>query len=329
MIGPIKVLVVDDSATFRAALGGVLGGAPDFQIVGQASTGAEAVALARSLEPSLVLMDALMPDMDGVAATRAIMSEAPCAIVMLTAIGADQYQRTAFEALEAGAVDVMAKPDLSSPRARAELLDHLKAMSEVRVVRRRRTGNFPVRSLKLVLIGSSTGGPPAVRTLLEALPAHFPAPIVVAQHLANGFAEGLGQWLAECTKLRVKVVASREVLEGGTVYLAADDRHLELDGAFVLAKPASGDHATPSVDRLFISAARHPEGVVGVVLTGMGTDGLKGLLTLRERGCTTFAQDEASCLVYGMPRAAVQAGAASEQLSPASIAIRIRQLAGS
>ncbi len=323
----ITTLVVDDSPTFRAALLAVLETAPGFKVIGSAASGAQAVSLATSLRPALVLMDAMMPDMDGVAATRAIMSEAPCAIVMLTALGADQYQRIAFEALEAGAVDVMGKPDLTVPRARTLLLDHLSAMSAVRVVRRRRPGG-PPRALKLVLVGSSTGGPPAVRTLLETLPAHFPAPIVVAQHLANGFAAGLAQWLSECTALSVKLVTTRESLTGGTVYLAGDDCHLELDGAFVMAKPAAGDHATPSVDRLFLSAARSPEGVVGIVLTGMGTDGLKGLLALRERGCLTFAQDEASSLVYGMPRAAVQAGAATEQLPPAGIAIRIRQLAG-
>ncbi len=323
----ITTLVVDDSASFRAALIAALQTVPGFKVVGAASSGAQAVSLAGSLRPTLVLMDAMMPDMDGVAATRAIMSESPCAIVMLTALGADQYQRIAFEALEAGAVDVMAKPDLTQLKARTQLLDHLKAMSAVRVVRRRRPGS-PQRAIKLVLVGSSTGGPPAVRTLLETLPAHFPAPIVVAQHLANGFAAGLAQWLGECTALTVKVVTKRESLTGGTVYLAGDDCHLELDGAFVMAKPASGDHATPSVDRLMLSATRNPDGVVGVVLTGMGTDGLKGLLALRELGCVTFAQDEASSLVYGMPRAAVQAGAATEQLPPAGIAIRIRQLAG-
>lgn len=324
----ITTLVVDDSPTFRAALISVLERAPGFKVVGSAASGAQAVSLATSLRPSLVLMDAVMPDMDGVAATRAIMSEAPCAIVMLTALGADQYQRIAFEALEAGAVDVMAKPDLTLPRARALLLDHVSAMAAVKVVRRRRAGGTPGRALKLVLVGSSTGGPPAVRTLLETLPKHFPAPIVVAQHLANGFAAGLAQWLSECTALEVKVVSTRDSLSAGTVYLAGDDCHLELDGAFVVAHPAAGDHATPSVDRLFLSAIKDPAGVVGVVLTGMGTDGLKGMLALRELGCLTFAQDEASSLVYGMPRAAVQAGAATEQLPPAGIAIRIRQLAG-
>lgn len=300
-----------------------------FEVVGQAKDGAEAVAMAERLRPDLVLMDVMMAGMDGLAATAEIMRRAPCPVVVVSSL-VDSQQKLAFDALKAGAVDVMAKPrDLGTAATRTRYLEALTAMAQVKVIRRRADGG-PGRGEqpRLVAIGASTGGPPALCSVLSHLGADFPAPILVAQHLATGFTTGLARWLGEVLALQVVVVHKDTRTERGFVYFAADGHHLESAGGVVRAVPASLDsRVVPSVNRLFTSCLGHDRGVVAVLLTGMGEDGAQGLLALRERGHHTIVQDEATSLVYGMPRVARELGAAEEELPLQMIGPRLSQLA--
>ncbi len=330
----IRTVLVDDSISFRSALALVLKEDPDFELVGTAHNGLEAVRLVREKRPDLVIMDVVMPGMDGLKATAQIMSEAPCAVVIISTLMEVQAQKLIFEALRVGAVEVLGKPhDVRVKATRDRLLATLKAMASVKVIRRRpnlrppEPGTAPRQRVKVVAIGSSTGGPPALVEVLRHLGTDFP-PVVVAQHLASGFAHGLRQWLSDVTALEVQLVQRPLKLLPGCVYLAADDMHMEVAGDEVLALSGREDSPVPSVDRLFGSLARQ-EGscMVGVVLTGMGGDGAKGLVALRAQGAHTIVQDEATSLVYGMPRVAKEMDGAVEELPLPFIGPRLLALA--
>ncbi len=330
----IRTVVADDSPAFRQALITVLGEDPTFQVVGTAGTGEDAVRRVRELRPNLVVMDVQMPGMTGVAATAAIMSEAPCAIVVMSGLMQTGGQQVAFEALRAGAVDAIGKPrDLNLAAPRQALRTLLRAMAEVRVVRRRGDAGSrvqPVSSrapVQLVALGASTGGPPALREVLRHLPAQFPAPLLVAQHLAAGFSAGLRQWLAESTALQVVRVTTPVLPLPGTLYLPDEGCDLLLRRGAVVSAP-SASLAVPSVDRMFRSLLDSPRGVVAVMLTGMGRDGADALLELRQRGARTVAQDEETALIDGMPRAARELGAAEATLGLPAIGRWLCDLAG-
>jgi two-component system chemotaxis response regulator CheB len=327
----IRTVLVDDSVSFRSALAAVLREDPDFELVGTAHNGLEAVRLVREKRPDLVIMDVMMPGMDGLKATAQIMSEAPCAVVIVSSLMEVEAQKLIFEALRVGAVEVLGKPhDVRVKATRDRLLATLKAMAGVKVVRRRLAKPSPAKGqldqkLKLVAVGSSTGGPPALVEVLRHLSPDFP-PVVVAQHLAAGFAQGLRQWLSDVTELEIQLVNKSMPLAAGRVYLAADDMHLEVYQDEVHPLPGKLASPVPSVDRLFQSLTPMASGVVGVVLTGMGGDGAKGLLALKQQGAHTLVQDESSSLVYGMPRVAKELGAAVEELPLPSIGPRLLAL---
>jgi two-component system chemotaxis response regulator CheB len=329
----IRTLLVDDSPAFLAVLREVLAEDAEFEIVGEARDGVRALSLAISLRPALVLMDVQMPGADGIATTAHIMRDAPCPVVVMSGtVGADR-QRTVFEALGAGAVEALPKPrDLASAPARARLRQQLKAMSQVKVVRRRLTGAFPVlgvEPVRVVAVGSSTGGPPALCSLLAQLPRDFAPSVLLAQHLAAGFGEGLCQWLQSTCALPVVRLRGARPREPGTVYLAADGHHLLAEGGEVRAVPAApGDLSVPGVDRLFASLEPMARAVVAAVLTGMGSDGAVGLERLRQAGAYTLVQDEATSLIYGMPRAARDRGGAIDELPLPALARRIVEVSG-
>lgn len=329
----IHTLLADDSASFRAAVGAVLAEAGGFRIVGGAADGDEAVRMACTLRPNLIVMDVLMPGLDGIDATARIMEEAPCAVVVMSALMDADSQQVVFRALQAGAVEALGKPkDLTLPRSRAQLVEALRAMAAVKVVRRRgsaRPAPVPVRSspVKWVALGASTGGPPALCEVLRHLPRDFPAPILIAQHLAVGFVGGLARWLQEATGLRVTLVQDSASPASGVVYLPTDGHHLEVREGRIWAVPGVGEAAVPSVDRLFDSLVPEAEGVLAVLLTGMGSDGARALCRVRAAGGYTMTQDEASSLVYGMPRVARELGGACEELGLASLGPRLRELA--
>jgi two-component system, chemotaxis family, protein-glutamate methylesterase/glutaminase len=350
----IRVLVVDDSATVRRLLVDILESDPAIRVVGEAANGVEAVEKAVSLAPDLITMDVVMPVMDGLEATKEIMIAAPTPILIVSASGNRSVMDLSFDATQAGALMVVSKPQ--SPQShrfhekREQLLQMVKAMAQVKVVRRwgsrsRLTAGHapapgssgamahdPAESSSLgqvVAIGTSTGGPAALRRILIDLPGDFAAPILVVQHMAKGFVGGLATWLNTSCRLHVKVAADGEALEPRAVYLAPDNRHLGVrrDGRTSLshAQPVGGFR--PAATFLFQSVARvYGSNAVGIILTGMGSDGVTGLKELRAAGGYVLAQDESSSVVYGMAQEAVQAGAVDAILPLEEIAPRLIEL---
>lgn len=304
------------------------------RVVGVAQTGAHAIKLVMALQPDVVLMDINMPELDGLAATRHIMRQHPTPIVIISShVEADV--QLSLKALEAGAVAVMNKlptqrhPDYMAKRN--ELLTTLRAMAGVRVIARRSyarpivaapamCGVTPmrrlVRSPRVLAIGASTGGPRAVQTLLSALPADFPLPIVLVQHMPRDFLPGFVRWLGATTQLSVQAAKDGEAPLGGHVYVATGERHLVVEryqNKLILRTivGTAADRHQPSVEALFKSvAAVCGNAAIGIILTGMGDDGAHGLLAMQQAGATTIAQDAASSVVFGMPRAAIACGAA-------------------
>lgn len=332
----IKVLVVDDSPTVRLVLQTILESDPDITVIGTASGGQEALQKALDLHPDLITMDVLMPGMDGIEATRQIMAQCPTPIIVISAHRSDPVLAVSFSALQAGALQVVDKPENAfSPEGaavRAALISAVKLMSEVRVVRRRygtlpRNGTpngapAPVssppgltpRECEVVAIGASTGGPAALNMILSGLPANLPTPVLIVQHITAGFTQGLATWLQASCQLTIKIAQPDQRIQPGTIYIAPDDQHLSVDrgGRLRLTRDTMVNHVRPSADILFDSVAQtYGATAVGVLLTGMGEDGARGLLTIHQRGGFTIAQDEASSVVYGMPKAAAQLGACS------------------
>ena len=324
----IRVLVVDDSETARLLLRRMVETAGDIKVVGQACDGREAVDLARTLKPDLITMDVRMPGTDGLKATEEIMAVAPTRIVMVTNEASDA--EVCFQAMRAGALDVMTKPKAASTTdgqelASAKLVVALRAMSEVPVVRRRSAsvsssaGEAPRRRFSLLAIGASTGGPQVIASLLGRLPREFPCPIVVTQHIAPGFTPGFVRWMSHESKLAVAQAKDGDGLAPGTVYIAPDDRHLRVNSRWRISlgdDPPLGQFR-PSVDAMFQSVADAiGSAAIGLLLTGMGNDGAKGLLALRRAGGWTLAQDAATATVNGMPEAARSAGAVDLTVTP-------------
>lgn len=331
-------MIAEDSAVVARVLMDVLSTDPEIEVVGVARDGTEAVAMAKTLKPDLITMDVRMPKMDGLMATRKIMEETPTPIVIVSASVNVQDMNITFEALRAGALDIIEKPrgvgHKDYEEVRGRLVRAVKLMSEIKVVRRwpdgkfRRASRLPKAVLKkqdagkVVLIGASTGGPAALEAIFSQIPASFPAPILVVQHIAPGFIHGLVEWLSHVTALKVKIAETGETPLAGTIYFAGDnfhfmvdnDGHVELDGS----PPVRGHR--PSIDRLFSSAALAWGGrCVGVLLTGMGTDGVEGLRDIRLSEGKTIAQDEATSVIFGMPKEAIAAGIVEKVASPNDI----------
>lgn len=326
-VGSVRVLVAEDSAVARELLRAILVEAPGFELVAAVRDGGAAVAAVKRLQPAVVAMDLHMPDMNGAEATRRIMRETPTPIVIVTA-SSNVDGRLTYEALAAGALSVVARPlGPSHPRyaaRRKSLLDELRLMAGVRVVGRhepvrtdpgrrrptRRVGR-PQRA-RVVAVAASTGGPAALLALLQGLPPDFDVPIVIVQHIAESFVDGLAVWLAAETGRSVRVARHGDRLGRGDVLLAPDGQHLRIDrdGFVRLGSDGPVLGHRPSANVLFESVAETlDEACVGVILTGMGRDGADGLARLRAAGGVTLAQDAASSVVFGMPAAAIEAGA--------------------
>lgn len=335
----IKVLVVEDSLVVREFLVAILGSDPGIQVVGVARDGEEALDAVRRTRPDVVTMDIHMPRLNGLEATRRIMETDPTPIVIVS--GSDNAQEvvTTFDAMEAGALAVLRRP--SGPghpehdATARELVQTVKLMAEVKVVRRwpRRKSGEPVPraadmaqepgKLRIVAIGASTGGPPVLQTILAALPKHFPAPVVIVQHMAAGFSRGFMEWLAQTSALPVQLATHGELLLPGHVYLAPDEVQMKvLRGervALTTDEPENG--LRPSVSYLFRSVAEvYGRDAIAGLLTGMGRDGAQELRLLKDKGAVTFAQDKQSSVVHGMPGEAIRLDAAMLVLPPEKIA---------
>lgn len=336
----LRILIADDSPTSRAFLRAVLSSDPEVMVIGEARSGEEAVELTRSLGPDLVTMDVNMTGMDGFEATKRIMTERPTPIVMVSRSVDIRDVGVALGATKVGAVSLLAPPDgPSSPHFEeqcAQFIRTLKAMSEVKLVRhwaeRERAGPVAQRApdrptrTPAIAIAASTGGPAALQRILADLPGDLPAPLLVVQHIAPGFVEGLAVWLGAATSLRVKVARGGEPARPGVVFLAPDDRHLGLspEGLVILSASAPIKGFRPSATFLFESVASARESAtIAVVLTGMGRDGIDGLQAVRQRGGRILVQDEATAVVFGMPGSAIAEGLADAVLPVGGIAAEI------
>ena len=315
----INVLVVDDCKVTTQLLCTILNEEPDINVIACAKDGAAAVALTKELKPDLITMDIFMPNMDGVEATRAIMEQFPTPIIIISSHGNSNESEEAFNALQAGALSIIEKPQEIRSTGfsiiRRQLLNTVRALSEVRVMRRRtatpvkaQVSSFAdrPRTIQLIALGSSTGGPEALHCILSALPADFPVPIVITQHITQGFLPGLINWLQKKTKLTVEMAQDHQKLYPGHVYFAIDNKHLHVKKSItplaVFDNSEPIDHFKPSVNAMFTSIAKnYPGAAIGGLLTGMGQDGANGLLQMKEARCYTFAQSQATSIVYGMP----------------------------
>jgi two-component system chemotaxis response regulator CheB len=338
----IRLLLAEDSAVQREFLLFILEESGEFEVVGIAADGEEAVELAGSLRPDIILMDCHMPKLDGIDATRIIMEKCPVPIVMASAPSATGDVTFSFDAMKSGALGFVSKPPaITSPdfdRATSELTRTLRLMSEVKVVRRwaartPREAAPPApeiaarRPVQIVGIAGSTGAPGVIAEILADLAGEAFPPILIVQHIAGGFIEGFALWLAAQAKIEVRLAEHGLRVRRGCVYLAPDGMQMGIDngGAIRLSEDPEEDGFRPSGSFLLRSiAAAFGSRSMGILLTGMGRDGVSGLAELQRKGGITAVQDEESCVVFGMPREAIRAGAAAHVLSPPEIAQLIK-----
>jgi two-component system chemotaxis response regulator CheB len=357
----IRVLVADDSRAFRAILRTILARSPEIEVVGEAADGHEAVSQVLALRPDVVTMDVRMPGKDGLEAIDEIMHRRPTPVVVVSAEAGPEKQEVSFRALELGAVEVLAKPRADAPgrfeREAEEIRMAVRAVAGLKLVTRHRRHEVkgerpeprraevrrppplppqgpgpavvPGSAPKVIAIAASTGGPAALAKILSELPAGFPIPILAVQHIAEGFEGGLVHWLSGESEIKVKIAEQGEPLRPATFYIAPSGSHLGATGGAVQllgGDPVRGFR--PSGTVLFRALAGEYGGnAAGLVLSGMGDDGAEGLKLLRERGAWTAAQGPQSSVVYGMPRVALEKGAAALTLELDEIAGALVKLA--
>jgi len=330
---PIKVLIVDDSPFIRMSLKKILSGDPEIQVVDTARDGREGIAKILELKPDVVTMDVEMPVMDGIQALEEIMRRQPTPVIVLSAVTTSGARQT-IKAFELGAVEVVAKPsgqpgDDLATLAR-ELIFKVKNVAGINpALFKRRTAVsqtaaaresdraivYPRFRVEIVAIGVSTGGPTALQVVLSQIPKDFPVPLIVAQHMPAGFTASLAARLNTLCQVTVKEVEDGEELRPGTVYIGQAGKQFQIKrGRYGLTACIGTDSPVttlykPSVDVMFLSlAAEVGGGVLGVVMTGMGNDGLRGMKALKERGAYGLAESEKTCVIYGMPRSVIEAG---------------------
>jgi chemotaxis response regulator CheB len=336
----MRIALVNDVVTALEAMRRVIVSTREHRIAWIAHDGAEALELCARDTPDLILMDLIMPRMDGVEATRRIMARTPCAIVVVTADVNDRSSKV-FEAIGVGALDAVNTPVLECPGGRGSagpLLAKIETIHKLIGAGRRKSPlalppplvRHPAQHrCQLIGMGASAGGPTALAKVLAPLPADFPAPVVIVQHVDAQFAAGLANWLGGQTALRVRLAREGDRPEAGTALLAGEDNHLVFTGPLRLGytrEPVSCAYC-PSIDLFFNSVDHFWQGdVVGVLLSGMGRDGAEGLRALHARGHYTIAQDRPSSAAYGMPGAAAELHAASEILAVDKIGPRLRSI---
>ncbi|MBR9911651.1 MAG: chemotaxis response regulator protein-glutamate methylesterase [Gammaproteobacteria bacterium] len=327
---PINVLVVDDSPFFQRRLREMLGECADLNVVGVAANGREAVAMTKNLRPDVITMDYEMPVMDGVSAVRQIMAEQPTPILMFSSL-TYEGARITLDALDAGAVDFLTK-DFAEASAHAPTLKqtlHDRIMTIC--ARQVRAPVAPARAVqpallrdrvKLLLLGASTGGPVALSEVLAQLPENFPLPIVLVQHMPENFTRPFAERLDATARVRVREAQDGDILVAGTALLAPGGKQLMLDrlGRVRILPGDERVNYRPSLDITFGSAANaFADQVLAVVLTGMGSDGCEGARLIKQNGGFVWSQDQASCVVDGMPMAVARAGLTDRVLSLSDI----------
>ena len=359
-MGKIRVLIVDDSCLARGLLRSFLEAEDDIEVVGEASNGRQAVKLAYELKPNLITMDLEMPIMTGLQAIEEIMYSKAVPILVVSSV-TDAHN--ALAAVGCGALEVVCKPDYSAEEA-ADFVAKVRMLAGVSVITRLRPRKIPAlptvsapaeskaafsstpaslfspmaqplaanasRYSRVFAIASSTGGPQALALILPALPVDFPCPVVIAQHIADGFAGGMVEWLARLCKLPVRLAVEGELLQAGVIHISPSERHFSVTPTrrITLIERRVLDIYHPSCDALLGSVADvFGRNAVGITLTGMGRDGAQGIARIYEKGGMTLAQDEATSVIYGMNRVAIEAGAVHRILPVEAIAEAMLQLA--
>ncbi|HJN13590.1 MAG: chemotaxis-specific protein-glutamate methyltransferase CheB [Pirellulaceae bacterium] len=363
----LRVLVVDDSPTARALLAAILSNDDEMTIVGEANSGPSAVEMTAQLRPDVITMDIHMPGMSGFDATKQIMIDTPTPIVIVSASTMEDEVASGMRALRAGALTVLRKPPgpeaANYEEACSELVETVRSMADVKVVRHFRPSQpeIPLATTEgtgsrepanedcsvanrgdrvlgpgvcvasdrgIVAIAASTGGPPAIQQVLANLPADFPLPILIVQHIAKGFSDGFAQWLNSTVALPVMTAQAGVPLSVGRVYVAPEERHLGVSRSRAIeisdSPPIAGFR--PSASYLFNSVAGvYRDATLAVIMTGMGSDGLDGLRVVKQCGGTVIAQDQASSVVFGMPGAALRAKIVDDTVGLDQIAGKILQ----
>lgn len=329
----IRILAVDDSALFHTLLDKAVESEPEIEIVARASDGKEALYQVRKYKPDLVTMDIFMPGLDGIKAIEEIMAYSPVPILVISSVVSKEHANNAVRALGAGAVDILEKPSDGEMNEFSRVLQEkcrlLAGISVITHPRARLTPivpHFKTVRTRAVAIGASTGGPGAVHKILSHLPENLPAPVLIVQHITQGFAQSLADWFQGATKIPVRVARDGELAKPGQVIVAADDHHLTIarGGRISLTTQSSGNGHRPSVDTLMKSVAEASGAkAIGVLLTGMGRDGAQGMRAIHKVGGRTITQDEASSVVFGMPQAAAELGAVDKVLPLPKIAAAI------
>jgi two-component system chemotaxis response regulator CheB len=343
----IRVLIVDDSYTTREFLKQIIDADPRFQVAGEAKNGMEAMEKAASATPDVIIMDLQMPGMNGYEATQAIMETHPVPIIIHSTIVAPEQTENIFKAMKAGAVAVSQKPPgMGHPEfmpLAEKLLRTIQLMAEVKVIRRLKQKTRPstvsaaARQLirpsssnRIIAIGASTGGPPVLQTLLSRLEPEFSIPMIIVQHIAEGFLEGMMEWLSHVTRQTLAIPNTGEPVKKHHVYFAPEDHYISITPArtFQVVKIDSREKFKRPISHLFSSVASvYKKNAIGVLLTGMGNDGASGLKEMKDQGAITLVQDAESAVVFGMPGEAVKLGAHLYQLSPSDITVFLNKAA--
>jgi two-component system chemotaxis response regulator CheB len=346
----VKVLIVDDSAFMRNALTSMLSSDPEIQVISTARDGLEAIEKVASLRPDIVTMDIEMPRMDGITALRQIMEKTPVPVIMVSSLTTDGAKVT-LDALNLGASDFIPKNiselSVNIIKIKELLIDKIKQIARKGIVRKRiqiperareaqKTAEvlkqMPVRTtgerkVSIVSIGASTGGPKALQDIIPLLPKDFPVPIVIAQHMPQNFTGPFAERLNQMSRITVKEAEEGEPLKPGTAFIAPGRGNMRvvrrrgIETIISISDNREEFIYRPSVDALMLTISEnYPGRALGVILTGMGNDGLKGLTAVKKTGSRIFAQNEETCVVYGMPKAVVDAGIADKVLPIEEIA---------
>ncbi|MBI4753185.1 chemotaxis-specific protein-glutamate methyltransferase CheB [Candidatus Desantisbacteria bacterium] len=366
----IRVLVVDDSLVVREIITKILRSDPEIEIVGTARNGVEAIDMATRLRPSIITMDVNMPIKNGLEAIEEIMAYTPIPILVISSL-VNKEVGLAFRAMELGALDVFEKPTMGvwegqeklerELKARVKLLSKIKVITHLSGKRREQPaveeqrveqpvkeykvqsaqadthGGMPLQASKgnglfeIVAIGTSTGGPKALQQVLSQIPGDFPLPIVIVQHIVNGFTEGLVEWLETQCRLKIKLGKDRELLQSGVVYIAPSMFHMRVDEYKQIRlddSPAIGGFKPAATVLLSSVAKAYGSKAIGVILTGMGGDGAEGLKEMRDKGAATIAQDKNTSIIFGMPKVAIDMGAVQKVLPVDIIPLEIMRMVG-
>ena len=344
----IKVLIVDDSQVSRDLMHFILSSDPSLQVIGYADSGESALMQIQKEPPDVITMDIVMPRMDGFETTRCIMQRKAIPIIIVSSIVKKDDVANSFKSFEAGARAILSKPvspaDPKFTEIANTIRETVKEMSEVRLVTRIHTTTQTIphpsiiepkprinQTFEAVAIGASLGGPQALQKMLLAFPENFPLPLYLVQHIAPGFVNGLVEWLGSCTRMEVKIAKNGEKGNPGVVYVAPDNcqMHVLKGNVISLTEDPPDNGLKPSVAHLFRSMAKNfgPK-AIGIMLTGMGRDGVDDLLLMKKSGSYTIAQSEAGCLMFGMPREAILNGSVTQVVPIEQMSKVVLQMTG-